>query len=217
MDHLAPPLHRTLREGLSLPRVIFNPLRRAAKGELVGRGRPVLVIPGLATGDISTTLLRRTLAARGFVPEGWRQGLNTGAHPAKLKRIEQRLETLHEQAGEKVILIGWSLGGLYARVLGLRVPEHLAMVITVASPFSGDRRANRAWRLYEAINDHKVDNPPFTENPADKPPVPTVAIWSALDGVVAPARAGRRARRILRCVSMPRISRSALHRPVSRR
>lgn len=147
----------------------------------------MLVIPGLATGDISTTLMRRTLAARGFAPEGWRQGLNIGADPAKFRRVEQRLEALHAQTGQKVILIGWSLGGLYARVLGLRAPEHLAMVITVASPFSGDRRANRAWRLYEAINNHTVDNPPFTENPAEKPQVPTVAIWSAVDGVVAPA------------------------------
>lgn len=186
MNTLPPPLSRTLREGLSLPRVLFNPLRRARPGKQVGRGRPVLVIPGLATGDISTTLLRRTLAARGFVPEGWRLGLNTGADPAKLARLATRVAAMHEQGGEKVVLIGWSLGGLYARVLAQRVPQHLAMVITVASPFSGDRRANRAWRLYEAINDHKVDNPPFAEDPAVKPPLPTVAIWSARDGVVAP-------------------------------
>ncbi len=181
-----PPLRNTLREGLAVPRVLLNPLRLPKKGPVFGAGRAALVIPGLTTGDISTTLLRRTLKTRGFLPEGWRQGINLGADPAKLKALEQRLVELHRQTGKRVLLIGWSLGGLYARVLAHRCAEHVDMVVTVASPFSGDRRANRAWKLYEAINDHTVDNPPFGEDIAAKPPVPTIAIWSATDGIVAP-------------------------------
>lgn len=146
----------------------------------------MIVIPGLATGDVSTTLLRRTLKARGFRPEGWRRGLNTGADPAKLKALEARIEELHRTTGKKVVLIGWSLGGLYARLLAHRAAEHVSMVVTVASPFSGDRHANVAWKLYEAINDHTVDNPPFAEQVAAKPPVPTLAVWSACDGIVSP-------------------------------
>ena len=84
------------------------------------------------------------------------------------------------------MLIGWSLGGLYARVLAQRMPHETELVMTIASPFSGDRRANRAWRLYELINDHRVDAPPFAEDPATKPGVRTIAVWSAVDGVVAP-------------------------------
>lgn len=181
-----PPLRRTLREGLSLPRVLLNPLRLPRKGPQIGAGRPALVIPGLTTGDISTTLLRRTLKARGFVPEGWRLGINLGADPAKLRALENRIAQLHRSSGKRVLLMGWSLGGLYARVLAHRVPDHLDMVVTVASPFSGDRHANAAWKLYEALNDHTVDNPPFEEDLEVKPPVPTIAIWSAVDGIVAP-------------------------------
>ena len=59
------------------------------------------------------------------------------------------------------------------------------MVVTVGSPFSGDRHANRGWRIYNAINDHTVDNPPFDEDFSTKPPVTTVAIWSAVDGIVS--------------------------------
>jgi len=66
------------------------------------------------------------------------------------------------------------------------MPEATELVMTVASPFSGDRRANRAWRLYELINDHTVDHPPFAEDPSSKPPARTIAVWSAVDGVVAP-------------------------------
>lgn len=156
------------------------------KGAQIGQGRAALVIPGLTTGDISTTLLRRTLKARGFQPEGWRQGINLGADPAKLRALEIRLEQLHQQTGKRVVLIGWSLGGMYARVLAHRLPDCIDMVVTVASPFSGDRRANNAWRIYEVLNDHTVENPPFPEDISTKPPVPTIAVWSARDGIVAP-------------------------------
>jgi pimeloyl-ACP methyl ester carboxylesterase len=117
---------------------------------------------------------------------GWGQGLNRGASRAKLVALEDRLAALHRQHGQKVVLIGWSLGGLYARVLGQRMPEAIELVMTVGSPFSGDRHANRAWRLYELINDHTVDNPPFAEDLATKPAATTIAVWSAVDGVVAP-------------------------------
>ncbi|WP_340587569.1 YqiA/YcfP family alpha/beta fold hydrolase [Erythrobacter alti] len=181
-----PPFRRLVREWASFPRIIVNPLRRARSGAEIGKGRPALVIPGLTTGDISTVLLRRTLKARGFAPEGWRLGINTGADLAKLRMLEKRIAQLHSESGKKVVLIGWSLGGLYARVLGHRCAQHLDMVVTVASPFSGDRHANNAWRIYEALNDHTVDDPPFSEDMSAKPPVPTIAVWSAVDGVIAP-------------------------------
>lgn len=113
-------------------------------------------------------------------------GINTGADPAKLDRLSARIAQLAETTGQPVLLVGWSLGGLYARVLAHRIPEHLAMVVTVASPFAGDRRANRAWKVYEALNDHTVDDPPFAEDIAAKPPGPTIAVWSGIDGIVAP-------------------------------
>ena len=188
-----PPLKRLVREWASVPRLVVNPLRRAWPGEDIGGGRPALVIPGLTTGDISTVLLRKTLRKRGFVPEGWAMGINTGADPAKLKRLAKRIAFLAEKHDKPVLLIGWSLGGLYARILAQRVPEHLAMVVTVASPFSGDRHANNAWKIYNALNTHTVDDPPFDERLEDKPPVPTIAIWSAVDGIVAPECARGRA------------------------
>lgn len=184
-----PPLTvgNSLRELLAIPRVVVNPLRRAVRSERFGDGRPVLVVPGLLTGDISTTFLRRSLAAAGFRAFGWEQGLNRGASRTKLQALESRVAALHREHGARVVLIGWSLGGLYARVLGQRMPEAVELVMTVGSPFSGDRHANRAWRLYELINDHTVDRPPFPEDPATKPAAPTIAVWSAIDGVVAPA------------------------------
>lgn len=166
--------------------MLANPFRLPRSGPEVGRKRPVLVIPGFATGDISTLLMRRTLAARGFEPCGWQLGINQGGNVEKLTRLERRIRQLHASTGQKPILVGWSLGGLYARVLAQRVPDHVALVVTVGSPFSGNRRDNNGWRFYELVNDHTVDNPPFAEDFSIKPPVPTIAMWSPVDGVVAP-------------------------------
>lgn len=181
-----PPLRNTLREGLAAARVLINPLRSPSVGPQIGNGRAALVIPGLAASDFSTRFMRRTLESRGFAPEGWRLGLNKGLVSGKLARLEARIEELHQSTGKPVVLIGWSLGGLYARVLAHRRPDAVDMVVTLGTPFSGDRRANVGWKLYEAWNDHKVDNPPFPEDVSAKPPVPTIAVWSPRDGIVLP-------------------------------
>ncbi len=86
-------------------------------------------------------------------------------------------------------LIGWSLGGLYARELARHRPDDVAEVITLGTPFSLGQRRNNAWKLYEAINDHTVDDPPVPVAPAVKPRVRTIACWSRRDGIVAPESA----------------------------
>jgi hypothetical protein len=61
--------------------------------------------------------------------------------------------------------------------------------VTLGTPMSGDpRQATNVWRLYEWIAGHPVDDPPLA-NHADKPPVPSLAIWSRRDGIVAAASA----------------------------
>lgn len=169
-----------------MPKIHAAPLRAPVVVPPFGRGRPVLVLPGMMSSDRATALLRNSLAQAGFAPHGWGEGMNTGAHPATIDRIGERLAELGRASGGQVILIGWSLGGLYARALAQRHPEACSLVVTLGSPFSGDRRANNAWRLYEALNDHKVDSPPFAEDPGVKPAARTIAVWSARDGIVAP-------------------------------
>ena len=193
-DHLAPPFGYWLRELPNLPKIWSSPVRRVRLPEHVraappeGTRPPVLVIPGIMSNDGATSLMRRTLDAAGYDAYPARiSAMMTGITQTFFDRAEARLDQIWCETGQPVTLIGISLGGLYARVLAQRHPRKVALVMTLGTPFSGDRRANSAWRLYEALNDHKVDNPPISDDPRQKPPVRTIAIWSPRDGIIAPA------------------------------
>ena len=150
-------------------------------------GPPALVIPGFVAGDRTTMELRRALAEAGFRVHPWRQGINWGARADTIERLKRALAAVPGDA--PVVVVGWSLGGLYARELARAAPERVRAVVTLGTPMSGDpRQVTNVWRLYEWIAGHPVDDPPLA-NHADKPPVPSLAIWSRRDGIVAPASA----------------------------
>ena len=176
-----------LREGGALLSRVWR-----AFGSLGARGPAhgpkLMVIPGFLAADHTTLGLQRALAAAGFRVVGWGLGLNRGVTEATVDSIAERVERFG--AGGKVILVGWSLGGLYARVVAQERPELVAKVVTLGSPFSGDRRCNNnVWRLYEWVAGHPVNAPPIEKDPSVKPPVPTLAIWSRRDGIVSVAGA----------------------------
>jgi pimeloyl-ACP methyl ester carboxylesterase len=151
-------------------------------------GPKLMVIPGFLATDRTTLGLQRALAEAGFRVTGWGLGLSRGVTEDVVDRISARVEAFG--AGQKVTLVGWSLGGIYARVVAQERPDLIEKVVTLGSPFSGDRRRNNnVWRLYELVAGHKVDAPPIDKNPSVKPPVPTLAIWSRRDGIVSPAGA----------------------------
>lgn len=187
-DAGVPPLGRLLAE---LPAFLRRPFwarafRRIAAAHR-GDGRTVMVIPGFLAGDLFTLRLRRTLALAGYRAEGWGGGSNWGVRADLFDRLLERIDRL--AADRPLVLIGWSLGGLYAREAAKRRPHRVERVVTLGSPFSGNLRHNRAWRLYEWINGHPVDRPPLEVDLPVKPPVPTIALWTRRDGIVAPASA----------------------------
>jgi pimeloyl-ACP methyl ester carboxylesterase len=145
-------------------------------------GPAALVIPGFLATDRTCMELRRSLAARGWRTFPWELGLNRGAHDDVLRHLRQRLEVIHDS--RPVLLVGWSLGGVFAREVAREVPDLVRAVVTLGSPFSGDPHMNNVWRLYEWVAGHPVDAPPVLHHP-EKPPVPTLAIWSKRDGIVA--------------------------------
>ena len=151
-----------------------------------GGGRPVLLIPGFLADEARMSLLAGTLRRANYKAKRWQQGRNLGAHPSTLTDIARRVDAIHDRYGRPVSLVGWSLGGLYAREAAKLAGGRVDRVVTLGSPIAGDRRANHAWRLYERVAGHPVDAPPI-ELDDDRPPQPTIALWSARDGVVAAA------------------------------
>lgn len=196
-----PGLRHLLGNG-GLPLDIVRTRRRmdALVAQMRGDGRPVLLIPGLLASEKRMGAMRLVLERGGYVARDWGMGRNLGPRSDTLEQIDRRVDMMQRETGQAVTLVGWSLGGLYAREYAKFAPARVRGVVTMGTPFSGDPRANHAWWLYEWVSGFPVDTPPFACNREQKPPVPTVALWSSRDGVVLPTcaagRAGERDRAI---------------------
>ena len=99
--------------------------------------RPVMVIPGMATGDITTLSLRRFLGHAGLVPYGWDLGINKGNMNVVIPQLIERVTAISKES-QPVTLIGWSLGGVYSREIARRIPEHVRAVCCLGSPIASD-------------------------------------------------------------------------------
>ena len=152
-----------------------------------GDGHAVLVLPGLMTSDSSTIPLRTFLESRGYAVEGWGQGVNCGPRPGIEDGMLKSLLELRARSGRKVSVIGWSLGGVFARELAKRAPDAVRQVITLGSPFAGDPRATNAWQIFEKVSGQTVPPPgsPLIDQLRKPPPVPCTAIYSRSDGICA--------------------------------
>lgn len=197
-----PKLVRMLGEAQAL----LEPVRRRRrKLDIAATANPhmVMILPGFATHPVRMRYLAQALEASGHSTKRWGLGFNWGPDEERFEFLEARLADLHACHGRPVVLLGWSLGGLFARELAKRQPQAVAKVITMGSPFSGSPRANNVWRAYQFITGHSVDAPPIAADLAAKPPVETVALWSANDGAIAPrcaaGRPGERDRAIAVC------------------
>ena len=186
-----PSLVHMFAEGRSILELgvtsIFMPfLLRAPKGD----DHPVMVLPGFLASDISTKPIRAFLKLKGYQTYGWGLGRNLGTEIVGGENIISdalinRVIELSLKHGEKVSLVGWSLGGILAREVARLLPDYVRQVITLGSPFNGpDGSAPIASKLFEMINGDIVNsNPQVMLNMLTPPPVPTSAIYSRTDGV----------------------------------
>ena len=186
-QRLQPPsLFLMLAEARSLfelnSSLLLSPLLlRAPKGD----GHPVLTLPGFLASDLSMAPMRRYLKELGYDTHAWKMGRNFGGVSSKRGALRDLLTGIHEQTGRKVSLVGWSLGGIYARDLALQLPDMVRAVITLGSPFANDIRATNATRLYEALSGEAVDdNPEIRQAIAGDLPVPATSVYSRTDGIV---------------------------------
>jgi pimeloyl-ACP methyl ester carboxylesterase len=156
-------------------------LQRAPQGD----GHTVIVFPGLTAGDTTTVPLRRYLDSRNYHSLGWGQGLNLGPRDGVLETAKRQLQAAADASGNKVSLVGWSLGGIYARELAKELPDLVRCVVTLGTPFAGPHTSTNAWRIYQFASGRSIERETENYNLPEAPPVPTSSIYSRSDGVVA--------------------------------
>jgi hypothetical protein len=153
-----------------------------------GDGHPVVVYPGLGAGALTTSHLRSFLKDCGFSVHDWEGGVNTGPEGVFdewLQHLEDRVRELHALHDRKVSLVGWSLGGVYAREIAKRCPQSVRQVVTLGTPFSALAHGNHAGAVFKLLNGARAHLAPELESRIREcPPVPTTSIYSRTDGIV---------------------------------
>ena len=180
---LALEAQRAVLEGLAL--VPSTPLLRSAPR---GDGHAVLVLPGFITGDLSTRALRNYLRRQGYYAHAWKLGPNLGYQAGMRARIAARVDELYERSGQPISLVGWSLGGIYAREIAKARPEVVRQVITLGSPFGDAGRATNLTLLFDLLSTASAatdrgKRSALVAQLRCSPTCPSTAIYSRSDGV----------------------------------
>jgi pimeloyl-ACP methyl ester carboxylesterase len=160
-------------------------LRLAPRGE----PHPVLVLPGLLASDVSTRVLRAWLRRLGYPVVGWALGRNRGPTQEVVSELPLLVDRLARQHQTSVSIVGWSLGGIYARRLAGRAPHQVRQVISLGSPFAlterpvdGSPGARVHHRLASVNGNGRLR---ASRGSLARPlPVPSTAVYSRWDGVV---------------------------------
>ena len=152
-----------------------------------GDNHPVLVFPGFLASSRSTRPLRQYLADLGYRAHRWKLGYNMGYSYKLHYGMRDRVTELVERYGDRISLVGWSLGGVYARELAREMPDIVRQVITMGSPFRGHPSSSNVHRIFNMFSEVPYDKMPesFLQDMAHPPPVPTTALYTRGDGVVA--------------------------------
>jgi pimeloyl-ACP methyl ester carboxylesterase len=185
----APPVWKTALEYRSLAertQMSLNMplLRRLPHGD----GHPVLVLPGFMASDRSTQPLRRLLRDMGYRTYGWGLGVNVGPTERILEGLARKLDRAFRKSGQPVSIIGWSLGGIFARELTRARPDQVRQVIMLGSPIQMvEEDSSSAQPLWDVLRHHHAASIDRSVRDIDRPEinVPSTSIYSKSDGIVS--------------------------------
>jgi pimeloyl-ACP methyl ester carboxylesterase len=203
----APSLGLLLGESKALTEPVARMFRPPLALEPVAQPRVVILLPGFATHPLRMRYMARALEGIGHTVKRWGLGFNFGPTEEVFEFLSHRVEDVAARYGQNVVLVGWSLGGIFAREVAKKHPDIVDKVVTMGSPFSHTPYSNNVWRIYQMVTGHSVQHPPVEARVPEKPPVETVALWSPCDGIINPrsacGRPGERDRAVaLRCTHL---------------
>lgn len=183
---LAAPSLRLLLGEAAVALDLAQGLLASTRGLPRGRG-PVLVLPGFLASDLETTLLRQKLARLGYRVSGWGLGRNHGKLGKLLPPLLVRVRSLAAAHGQRVQLVGWSLGGVLAREIAREAPEAVSQVITLGSPVVGGPKYTVFAALYhrQGLNLDELAAAADAREAQRALPCPVTAIYARRDGIVA--------------------------------
>jgi pimeloyl-ACP methyl ester carboxylesterase len=154
-----------------------------------GDGHPVVIFPGLGADGSSVAMLRNHCRSLGYEAFDWGQGFNTGPQgdlDIWLELLKGQVTKLLSDHEKPATLIGWSLGGLYARELGKLMAPRLRQVITIGTPFNAEADHTNAGWLFRLLSGSSAAlDPALSRRLRTPPPLRTTSIYSRTDGVVA--------------------------------
>lgn len=154
----------------------------------IGDGHPVIIYPGLAADGRSVAPLRKHCRSLGYVAMDWGLGYNTGPQGDVDRWLEDLASHTHKlmaNSKQTATLIGWSLGGLYAREVAKMLKPHVRQVITIGTPFKATvDQTNVGWLYRLLARPGAGVDPALSKRLRTPPPVPTLSIYSRTDGVV---------------------------------
>jgi pimeloyl-ACP methyl ester carboxylesterase len=155
----------------------------------IGDRHAVVLFPGLGADHRYMAPLAKYCERRGYACYDWGRGRNTGPTgdiAQWLSDLSTDIDAMVKGHRERVSLIGWSLGGLYAREVAKALPTRIRQVITLGTPFINVSGSTNVGWLYEMLNGGTVAiDPRLAKRLRTPPPVPTTSIYSRSDGVVA--------------------------------
>ena len=154
-----------------------------------GDGHPVIIFPGLASDGHAVAPLRSHCLRLGYAAMDWGRGWNTGPRgdvDAWLESLAGDVRALLDGFDEPPTMIGWSLGGIYARELAKLDGMDVRQVITIGTPFNGTPAQTHAGWVYRVLSGKPARlSRSLRQRLATPPGVPTTSIYSRSDGVVA--------------------------------
>lgn len=184
---ITPPPSQLLWELRAVPELVtsFLPRPFAARPPR-GHGEPVMVVPGFAADDLAVALLTRRLRGLGYDAQSWGLGRNTGNMRRLQPLFSERVQRQFERRGQKIRLVGWSLGGAMARDLAREHPEWVQQIVTLGSPVVGGAKFTAVGRRYarEGADLDRMAEAADRRETAKPITVPVTALYDRRDGIV---------------------------------